>query len=109
MDKNYLISAAIGAAMSLGGVWAVSSIGDDTETTITDFKKENQLLRDSIDVIRQAITTNALIVDSLEVVVDSLHAQKQKTIIRYEKIRSDVNDADILQLDSIIRSTITVP
>ena len=110
MSQPYFIGGVIGAAISAAGVWAVTSFGDpDYETIITDFKTKNDQLRDSIDFIGSQLQINTEVIDSLQLIVVDLESQEKTIIHEFDKIRHTVNDASMLELDSIIRATIDSP
>ena len=81
---------------------------DNVSHTIDKITRDRKIAMDSLAVLAK---TNDSLNQSIAVYKDSLTAlskYKSKVIIKYRDQKKFVNDADIHQLDSVIRSNTTI-
>lgn len=109
---NYKLLSFI--ALIIGMVWLMSLLRDMNDTidqaqsAIDKIAHDRQVALDSIAILNQ---TNDSLLQSIVVYKDSIDAlskYKSKVIIKYRDQKKFVSDADIHQLDSIIRANTTI-
>ena len=81
---------------------------DKVTIDIIKLEERNKAMEDSIKVLNAMNQSYILDISKHESNLDSLTKVKNKVIIKYRDQKKFVNDADIHQLDSIIRTNTTI-
>ena len=81
---------------------------DKAMVNITKLEEKNKIMEDSIKVLNAMNQNYILEISKHESNLDSLTKVKNKVTIKYRDQKKFVHDADIHQLDSVIRSNTTI-
>lgn len=81
---------------------------DKATVNITKLEERNKIMEDSIKVLNAMNQNYILEISKHESNLDSLTKVKNKVTIKYRDQKKFVHDADIHQLDSVIRSNTTI-
>jgi len=103
-----IIILAMMTAILLFSLYKTDADLDRTKTDLDGLKRDKQVIQDSILKLN---ALNKMYDNNIVIYRDSLAALskvKQKTIIKYRDQKKFVSDANIHQLDSIIRANTTI-
>ncbi len=81
---------------------------DKVMDDITKLQERNKAMEDSIKVLNAVNQTYVMEISQHKSNLDSVTKVKNKVIVKYRDQKNFVNDADIHQLDSVIRSNTTI-